>query len=147
MSDITDDFDAIDKILQEDQAMTPKPRRKKKPEETVKQALDRVDREIAEKRYTVKELLGSEEAMDELLHIRTIAVRDDLMGFINANDGRLARTLTDQQTRQYAALVSGVEKQLSRLEALLTKQNAQIQQFLDREPWWRRYWRFLTFRN
>ncbi len=37
-----------------------------------------------EKKYTVRELLGSEEAMKDLLHERLLAVRDDLNFAINA---------------------------------------------------------------
>ncbi len=49
----------------------------------------------SEKKYTVKELLGSQAAMNELSQERIVAVRDDLMQMINNQNGRLARQIGD----------------------------------------------------
>lgn len=58
------------------------------------------------KKYTVKELLGCQEAMDNLLQERMLAVRDDLMFMMNQQNGRLARQLEEQNRQQSNTIIT-----------------------------------------
>ena len=63
-----------------------------------------------DKRYTVKELLGCKEAMDELLHERILAVRDDLNFAINStvDDGLGACSPTLRKAPPATPIVPGI---------------------------------------
>ncbi len=74
-----------------------------------------------EKKYTVRELLGSEEAMKDLLHERLLAVRDDLNFAINACNPSAAVNL---MTREIRAMTAAVNSQADHLRALSTRSSA-----------------------
>ncbi len=68
-----------------------------------------------EKKYTVRELLASDEAMKDLLHERLLAVRDDLNFAINACNPSAAVNL---MTREIRALTTAVNAQADHLATI-----------------------------
>lgn len=119
--------------------------------------LDSVDAVVVEsrelqnsKRYTVWELLASDEAMKDLLHERLLAVRDDLNFAINACNPSAA---VGQMTRRVAALENAVQGLQSQVASILRGQEfvvrnqvafvaqlERIEKKLDRQPrWWARW--------
>lgn len=96
-----------------------------------------------EKRYTVRELLASDEAMKDLLHERLLAVRDDINFAINACNPSAA---VGQMTGRVAALESSIQGLQSQLYAMRGTQErteaalARIEKAQQRQPrWWSRW--------
>lgn len=99
------------------------------------------------KRYTVKELLGSEEAMKDLLHERLLAVRDDLNFAINQCNPNIN---LQNFTRQIQALRGEMEALLRSQEIFqsqMVAKVASIEKAMQRQPkWWTRAWKKLKAR-
>jgi hypothetical protein len=92
-----------------------------------------------DKRYTLKELLGNSQAMDDLLHARMVAVRDDLTQFINATAGRQAAAFRADTDKLTASIANSLEKHQAALRQWCQDE---LQRWNDKK-WYRRLWRWL----
>jgi hypothetical protein len=95
---------------------------------------------VVEKRYTIKELLGSEEAMKDLLQERVLAARDDLNFAINVKMNNLANNVN-----QFAKAINSLESSIKKSDQAQLDQMRDMVSGLDmvREEMSRRWWRTL----
>ncbi len=105
-----------------------------------------------EKKYTVRELLGSEEAMKDLLHERILAVRDDLNFAINALNpsaplnlmrreiaaGTAAMNSQADHLRVLSGKVSALEEVSSQAHHIAIRMEMMLEEMATKMPFWKR---------
>lgn len=102
-----------------------------------------------EKKYTIRQLLASEDAMKDLLHERLLAVRDDLNFAINGKNNAMASAV-GKLDKRVDAMEREILSVLRRIEAKQEDLSDRIDGVYERmgPPWWRSasYWRGVGYR-